>query len=79
MNGKKLPLIKDGKYTVNSKTLITNPTQMNKRLFLLIVVIACVVIAYVANIYPLQVLSIGTCSLPFLWLWILMTDSRRKQ
>lgn len=51
---------------------------MNKKLFLCIVLISCVIIAYVANLYPVATIVIGFCLLPFLFLWCLLTVERSK-
>jgi len=51
---------------------------MNRKLFLCLVLTACVVIAYLATFYPVATLATATCSLPFLFIWAIITDDRIK-
>lgn len=51
---------------------------MKKKHFLGWVVLACMAIAYVANMYPIATIGIALCSLPFVFLWCLMTTERNQ-
>ena len=50
---------------------------MKKSHFILLVVIFCVIISLVAQLFPVAVIAIGTCSLPFLFIWCIVTDNNR--
>lgn len=50
---------------------------MKKSYFLALTVVFCIVISFVATVYPVTTIAVGVCSLPFLFFWCVITDSNR--